>query len=111
MKNSFKMIRIILFLIIICFSFTMCTPPEPTGDILLINQYHVPITRVIIGRGICEFNISQEDSVFLSVEFGEHEIYVITNDNIVSNSLKVVVVDNVIEIITLNINGKLVHKE
>ena len=111
MQNIIKMIAIMVFLGTICFSFVMCSPPEPTGDILLINQYHVPITRVIIGRGICEFNISQEDSVFLSVEFGEHEIYVITNDNIVSNSLKVIVIDNVIETITLNINGKLVYKE
>ena len=111
MKNRREMIGMIIFLGIICFSFAMCLPPEPFGDILLVNRYHLPINRVIIGRGINDLRVLQEGSVFLSVELGARDIYVITDDNKVSNSLKVIVVDNVIETIVLNADGALVYNE
>lgn len=111
MQNIIKMIAIMVFLGTICFSFIMCSPIEQTSDILLINEYHVPIKKTIVGTGIRDLSISQGDSGFLTVGTGTHEICVITNDNMVSNTLKVIVVDKVVEIIILNANGKLVYKE
>jgi len=113
MKSKFKTFGATLLLVMICLLFTVCTPPGEgqRGNVLLINLYHEPIVRVIIGRMISDFNISQGDNVLLTVSLGNvYEIYVITKDLRVSNSIRVSVIDHMVETIMLNNDGTLINK-
>ena len=111
MKNSLKMIGNVVFIVTICFSVSMCSWSEEYGDILLVNQYHEPIIMVIADTRICDAIILQGDSDYVSVPLGVEEVYVITKDNKVSNSIKIIVVDDMIETIILNADGILDYKE
>lgn len=108
MKSNFKVIWITLILAIACLLLTMCMPPEERGNVLLINQYHEPITRVVVENRIRSVNILQGDNFLLDVTLDKaQEIYVITSDLRVSNSIRVVAIGHAVEIIFLTVDGSL----
>jgi hypothetical protein len=112
MRNVLRIFGIILLLSMPLFSFIMCTPisNSESADILLINQYHEPIIKVISGNAIINVSIPQGGSKNISsVPGAVSDLYVITNDDIVSNTIRVTFSQLIDEIITLNEDGILVN--
>jgi len=107
MKKDSKITGITIFIVFFLFIFTTCTPPDEVGDVLIVNQYHEPIHTVIINSSIRKFNIPEGGSRIFTPTLGIKDIYVITNDNKVSNSVKIAVLKSIIETITLNEDGTL----
>jgi hypothetical protein len=90
----------------------MCSPPSDSdhADILLINQYHEKIIKVIAGNVINNVSIPLGSSKNISSSPGVlSDLYVITNDNKVSNLIRVTFSHSIDEIITLNEDGILVN--
>ena len=97
------MLSMMLFL----FPLTTCQPPDEVGDVLIVNQYHESIHTVIINSSIRKFKITAGESRIFTPTLGKKDIYVITNDNKVSNSVEIAVHKFKIETITLNEDGTL----
>ena len=100
------MIVVTAVLIVTGFSLVRCTPPP--GDALLVNQYHETIIKVIIETSIREVKITTGQSLTISSGTSGN-VYVITNDNKVSNTVTVWFKNNDIETITLTADGILIN--